>query len=266
MKALLLAAGLGARLHPLTKIWPKCLMPISNRPLLEYWLGILKQQAINDVLVNKHYYSDVVDNFLQRPRFKNWVQSVYEPALLGTAGTLRKNADFFRADTVLVAHADNWSCCKFTDFISYHNNSRPENTVITMMTFECSIPRSCGIVELDKNGVVVCFHEKVKTPPGTLANAAVYIIEPEVLEWIEERETINDFSTEVLPYFLGRIATWKNNGVHKDIGTVKMLLEAQADSCELPPWSEEDEWQKIFNDNPIHQALLEIASEDPSDG
>ncbi len=255
MKALLLAAGLGTRLKPLTKIWPKCLMPICGRPLLEYWLGILKQLGIDDVLVNKHYYADIVSDFLQRPQFKDWVRSVYEPELLGTAGTLRKNADFFRENTMLIAHADNLSCCDFSDFISHHHNRRPPDTAITMMIFECQIPTSCGIVELDEKGVVIDFHEKVSNPPGKLANAAVYIVEPEVLKWIEENPHLTDFSTEVLPHFIGRVATWKNNNIHRDIGTVEMLTKAQTDSCSLPPWDDLDLWQQNFMKHPIHKSL-----------
>jgi len=261
MKALLLAAGLGTRLHPLTEIWPKCLMPICGRPLLEYWLGILKRQRVQNVLVNKHHYFDIVDDFLQRSQFKDWVQSVYEPELLGTAGTLRRNAEFFRDDSVLIAHADNWSCCDFSDFISYHHNRRPSGTVITMMLFDCQTPTSCGIVELDEKGIVIDFHEKVSNPPGKLANAAVYIIEPEVLNWIEDNPHVKDFSTEVLPYFMGRIATWKNSDIHKDIGTVEMLAKAQLDSCTLPPWKDQDMWQQNFMRHPIHELLSSLSKE-----
>jgi mannose-1-phosphate guanylyltransferase len=255
MKALLLAAGFGARLQPLTESWPKCLMPIHGRPLLEYWLGILKQQGIHDVLVNRHHYADIVNGFLQRPQFKDWVRSTYEPELFGTAGTLRKNSDYFREDTVLMAHADNWTCCDFSDFISYHHNRRPQRAVITMMIFDCTMPTSCGIVELDHEGLVVGFHEKVKNPPGSLANAAVYLIEPEILDWIENNPHVTDFSTEVLPHFIGRIATWKNNFIHKDIGTIEMLIKAQFDSCDPLPWDGQDLWQRDFMKHSIHELI-----------
>jgi mannose-1-phosphate guanylyltransferase len=124
-----------------------------------------------------------------------------------------------------------------------------------MMIFECQIPTSCGIVELDEKGVVIDFHEKVSNPPGKLANAAVYIVEPEVLKWIEENPHLTDFSTEVLPHFIGRVATWKNNNIHRDIGTVEMLTKAQTDSCSLPPWDDLDLWQQNFMKHPIHKSL-----------
>ncbi len=255
VKALLLAAGFGTRLKPLTDIWPKCLMPIRNRPLLGYWLGILRGLGIDDVIVNTHYLSKYVEEFLSQPHFSNWVTPVYEDKLLGTAGTIRSNIDFFEGSTVLLAHADNWTCCDFPDFLHYHHNKKPKDTVMTMMTFTCSNPSECGIVELNSDGVVVGFHEKVKNPPGKLANAAVYLIEPEVIEWIVDNSKITDFSTEVLPQFVGKIATWENRKIHRDIGTVKMLRAAQMDECERPVLDINNLWQQNFLDNPIHEFI-----------
>jgi len=254
-KALLLAAGLGTRLKPLTEIWPKCLMPIRGRPLLEHWLGILKKSGVDDVLVNTHYFSEYVEEFLGQPQFIGWVNSAYESDLLGTAGTIRNNIKFCKDNTLLLAHADNWTCCNFSDFLDYHHNQRPKDTVMTMMTFTCPTPSSCGIIELNDSGIVVGFHEKVDNPPGRLANAAVYLIEPEVIEWIENNPEITDFSTEVIPRFMGRIYAWENKNIHRDVGTIKTLKEAQMDKCETPPWTEKSSWQQDFLSNPIHKLI-----------
>ena len=254
-KALLLAAGLGTRLKPLTDIWPKCLMPIQDRPLLEYWLGIMQKLGITDVLVNTHYFSEHMNEFLNQPQFSSWVSSVYEDKLLGTAATIRENVNFFQDSALILVHADNWTCCNFSDFLHYHHNKRPKNTVMTMMTFQCSNPSSCGIVELDDDGVVIEFHEKVDNPPSNLANAAVYLLEPEVVKWIVENQEVVDFSTEILPQFVGKIATWENQKIHKDIGTIEMLREAQTDECEKPIWSSDNLWQQGFLNNPIHKLI-----------
>ena len=88
-------------------------MPIRSRPLLEYWLSILYNLKINNVLVNTHYLSAHVKEFLIQDRFKHWVNFVHEPLLLGTAGTIRKNIDFVGNDNLLLIHADNWCCCNF---------------------------------------------------------------------------------------------------------------------------------------------------------
>jgi len=253
--ALLLAAGLGTRLRPYTEHWPKCLMPIKGRPLLEYWFSLLKEVKINNVLVNTHYHADLVLDFLKRPSLSSSVKSVFEKDLLGTAGTLRANTAYFNGSTVLLVHADNLCCCDFSSFLNFHHNERPADTVMTMMTFKTPRPSTCGIVEIDRNGIVMDFYEKVQSPPSDLANAAVYLIEPEVIDWINNNPEVSDFSTEVLPNFIGRIATWNNGNVLRDIGTISMLRDAQSDNCIPPDWSE-DNWNKEFLTNPIHKQIL----------
>lgn len=255
VRALLLAAGLGTRLHPLTEQWPKCLMPIGKRPLLEYWLETLSRSGIRQVLVNLHYLPTVVEEFLARPRFQGWVHSVREKELLGTAGTLRANADYFRGYTVLLVHADNWCQCQFSEFLEFHYKDRPESTSMTMMTFDTDFPQSCGIVETNSRGVVQAFHEKVVDPPGTRANAAVYLLEPEVIQWIAQHSEVSDFSTEVLPNYLGKIATWHNTQIHRDIGTLATLQQAQLDPKPEKVWNEIDTWQQWFQKQPIHQQI-----------
>jgi mannose-1-phosphate guanylyltransferase len=96
------------------------------------------------------------------------------------------------------------------------------------MTFDTDAPQSCGIVELDTDGVVQAFHEKVANPPGTRANAAVYIFEPSVVDYIASLEKeFCDISTEVLPNFIGRIQTFHNTDYHRDIGTLESLAMAE---------------------------------------
>ena len=255
VRALLLAAGFGVRLKPLTEIWPKCLMPVSSRPLLEHWLCTLYRNNIQNVLVNVHHHRHVVDEFLDRQRFKGWVSSVYEHELLGTAGTLLENWKKSVQQTMLLIHADNWCQCDFSDFLYFHMHRRPGNTVMTMMTFRSKTPETCGIVELDDAGIVQGIHEKVSNPPGNLANGAVYLLEPEILKWLMNNPLKTDFSTDVLPEFRGQIATWENTEIHRDIGTISSLLAAQLDPAPPFCWAETDDWQHAFMRNPIHGML-----------
>ena len=256
VKALLLAAGLGTRLSPHTDNWPKCLMPIGERPLLEYWLETLYSSDVDEVLVNLHQHSKIVQEFLNRSRFEGWVSSVSEDTLLGTAGTLRANKEYFQDCTTLLVHADNWCQCDFADFLNYHKTHHPKRCPITMMTFESPTPETCGIVEIDDDGVVLAFHEKSNNPPGNQANGAVYLLEPEVIEWIAKNPYISDFSTEVIPHFMGRIGSWHNQVIHRDIGSLAMLKLAQSDPKPDSYWPETDTWQKKFLSNQIHQQLV----------
>ena len=97
-----------------------------------------------------------------------------------------------------------------------------------MLTFNTSNPQSCGIVETDKEGVVIQFHEKSSTPPSNRANGAVYVFDSFFLEKLQALGPhITDFSTQVIPKFLGRIYTWHTNAMYLDIGTPKNLAQAQ---------------------------------------
>lgn len=98
---------------------------------------------------------------------------------------------------------------------------------MTMLTFETDDPSSCGIVETDRRGVVQAFHEKVQDPPGTRANAAVYVLEPEVVRFAAALlGPFVDFSTQVIPRFVGRIQASAHAGYHRDIGNVESLRRA----------------------------------------
>jgi len=227
MRALLLAAGLGTRLRPITDHIPKCLVQVHGKPLLEYWLELLLPNGIEQILLNTHYLPDEVRAYVGSSRWRDRVTLVHESELLGTGGTVLRNRDFFKNSPFMVAHADNLTRFDVSAFLARHQ-SRPACTEITMMTFETDVPRSCGIVEEDGCGVVTAFHEKVENPPGNHANAAVYIFEPSVVAFMVslERDVI-DLSTEVLPHYMGRICTYHNCDYHRDIGTPESLRLAE---------------------------------------
>lgn len=226
---MLLAAGLGTRLRPLTDRVPKCLVPVHGRPLLGYWLDLLLGNGIERAVVNTHYLPAQVEAFVRASPWAPRIVLSPEPSLLGTGGTVLANAGQLGPGAFLVAHADN--LCRFDvgGFIAAHR-SRPAGCEITMMTFATDDPRSCGIVEQDAEGRVVAFHEKVASPPGNLANGAVYLFEPSVVEFLRATgRTVIDLSTEVIPRFLGRIATFENRDYLRDIGTPEALRRAHAE-------------------------------------
>ncbi len=229
MRALLLAAGLGTRLRPITNSVPKCLVEVNGRPLLDYWIELLVKGGIVDILINLHYLPDSVRRYVASRHYPLNIATVYEEQLLGTAGTLLKNRAFFHDEPVALIHADNLSIFDPHAFFERFYK-RDDDIEITMMTFHTDTPEACGIVELDERGVVRAFHEKIKNPPGNLANAAVYILAPTVLDFIAELGSdVIDFSTAVLPHFIGRINSFHNDIYHRDIGTVDSFLIAQSE-------------------------------------
>jgi len=230
MRVLLLAAGLGTRLRPLTNTVPKCLVPILGKPLLGYWFDLLlSQDDVDRLLVNTHYLPDQAQRFINASEWKDRIEMVHEEDLLGTGGTVLKQALFFKDEPFMVIHADNLSRFSAREFIASHK-AKPAHCLITMMTFETDQPENSGIVELDDEGVVIGFHEKVENPPGNLANGAVYIFDPEVIDFLRSlKKPVIDISTEVLPHFVGRINTFLNDGYHRDIGTLDSLKMAEAE-------------------------------------
>jgi len=101
-------------------------------------------------------------------------------------------------------------------------------------------------------------HEKVDNPPGNLANAAVYIVEADVIAWMRRNPHITDFSTEVLPHFMGQIAAWHNAEYHIEIGVIEMLLLAR----ESAPVKKgvDDAWAQSFYKHEVHDLIKKLES------
>ena len=168
-----------------------------ERTNLGWWLKHLETINCKEVIVNTHYHSDQVSKYIKN--YKSDVLNIiekYEHKLLGTAGTLLANANFFEGYTGMLIHSDNATDLDLNKLIQAHR-SRPKQCLITMLTFTTHAPRKCGIVELDSNGIVQNFHEKVENPPGNRANGAIYVFDQELIEILQDScEKPNDFSTE----------------------------------------------------------------------
>ncbi len=245
MKAIILAAGIGSRLAPLTNVLPKCLMPINGRPLIEYWILALNQAGIHEILINRHHHKDIMSEWSSNTRLSAGLTFVDEPILLGTGGTIQDNINFIGDSNLMVIHGDNLCLADIKDFIMAHE-LRPSDAVMTMMTFKTPTPSTCGIVTVDTDGLVIDFIEKPINATSNQANAAVYILEHEVIQFIKSsNKSTSDFSTEVLPNFIGRIFSWKNEIYHRDIGNVSSLFLAQEEFSVPANAPADDGWRNI---------------------
>jgi len=226
MRALLLAAGIGSRLRPLTDTTPKCLVRVHDRPLLDYWLDLVFQGGIERALLNTHWLAEQVRAHVAQSRWRDRIDLVHEDELLGTGGTVLANRAWFGNQPFLVAHADNLTDFDVEGLLAAHRR-RPAGCIMTMLAFRTDDPRSCGILELDGENRVVAFHEKVSNPPGNLANGAVYVFEPEVIKDVAVLgKPVVDLSTEIIPNYLGRILSVETSGYHRDIGNPESLRRA----------------------------------------
>lgn len=197
------------------------MVQINGKPLLEIWLENLIKVGVEEFIINTHYLSGQVEEFITKSRYKNKVKLVHEQELLGTAGTLISNIEFYKGEEGFLIHADNYCLANLLNFEIAHKR-RPKNCVLSMMTFRADNTSECGIVELDEDGVVINFHEKKKNPPGNLANGAIYILSSEFLsEMNNVDKKIQCFSKEILPNYMGKIYAHEADAVLIDIGTVE---------------------------------------------
>ena len=223
MRALLLAAGLGTRLRPLTDTTPKCLVTIKGKPLLDIWCEALLAAGVTKLLINLHYKSEQVQQHLDSSKFSEFVETIYESSLLGTAGSLLANRKFFENQDGILLHADNYCETNISELISAHE-SRPSNCDLTMLAFRTSTPETCGILEVSKNQILQKMYEKSSDDHGNLANAAFYILSKKLISELKDE---TDFSNEVIPKYFGKTLVVETSETFIDIGTPESYAHAQ---------------------------------------
>lgn len=232
-KAILLSAGFGTRLRPLTNNIPKCLVPINGKPLLQIWLEQLSKNGITEFLINSHYLSEQVHTFIEQSPFNKQVTIFHEAELLGTLGTLKATVGFWQNEDVLVAHADNLCLCSWHKFQQVFSE-KSDDVLGTMMVFNTDMPQSCGIIEYNDSGLVTYFHEKVANPPSNLANAAIYLFDQRVSQLIAQaKPQETDISLHLIPKLMNQLNFWPTDGYCRDIGSLSSLAKAESDIKEL---------------------------------
>lgn len=202
MKALILAAGEGTRLRPLTLTRPKPMLPIGGVPLLELWLRLLARHNVRDIAINLHYKPDVVTSYFGAgERWNVRLTYSYEEQILGTAGAVRRLQSFLD-ERFFVLYGDVLTDLDLTALASFHAQRQ---AAVTAALYRVARPWECGIVEMDGSGRIRRFVEK---PPrdqvfSDLANAGAYVMEPDLIAAIPP-DTFYDFGHDVFPDLLAR--------------------------------------------------------------
>ena len=205
-RSLILAAGEGTRLRPLTLDRPKPMVPIGQRPLLDHTVRWLRQHGIHDIAINLHYKPQVIlDYFGDGSAWDVRIWYAHEETLLGTAGAL-KNLDGFHADgPVVVVYGDVLTDLDLDALLAYHHHNvvRDPNTGVTLSLYHVPNPTEVGLVDMDAQGRITRFVEKPRPEEvfTDLANAGVLVVEPAVLEHIPPGEFF-DFGLHLFPRLL----------------------------------------------------------------
>tara|TARA_X000000950_G_scaffold287435_1_gene399668 strand:- start:91 stop:777 length:687 start_codon:yes stop_codon:yes gene_type:complete len=227
MNALILSAGYGKRLKPITLTKPKCLIGVKGKPIISIWIEKLIKINTKKIFINTHFKHKLVENYLKKKRFNAKLEILYEPTLLGTAGTLIKNMKYFINSNLILAHCDNYFLESLSKIISFHHN-RPKKYLMTMVAFKTRKPESCGIIK-EKNNSIIDYFEKKKGHNGNLANGATYIISPEMLKIIDDNfSEAKDFSNDIIPFIKDYIYVYKTEKIFKDIGTIENLNQVNS--------------------------------------
>jgi mannose-1-phosphate guanylyltransferase len=232
MRAVLLVGGFGTRLRPLTNTTPKQMLPVVDRPMIEWVIGHLVDSGIDDVVLALGYRPDV---FLEHyPEGKIAGASVHyaaEPEPLGTAGAIRFAArDAGIDETFVVMNADVLTDLDVPALVAFHGANGCEATI---SLHEVEDPSRFGVVDLDADGLVRRFVEKPAPgeAPSHLINAGTYVIEPSVLDRIPDGRSVS-IERETFPSLAadGRLWALDDGGVYwMDTGTPEHYLQVQLD-------------------------------------
>jgi mannose-1-phosphate guanylyltransferase len=211
MKAMILAAGKGTRVRPITHTIPKPLIPILQKPVMEFLLELLRQHGFDQVVVNVSHLADEIESYFRDgQRFGVEIAYSFEGRIvdgqlvgeaLGSAGGMRKIQDFypFFDDTFVVLCGDALIDLDLTQALKWHREKGAIATIVTKSVPREQVP-SYGVVVTDETGRIKAFQEKpsVEAALSTNINTGIYIFEPEVLEYIPSGQEF-DIGGELFP-------------------------------------------------------------------
>lgn len=232
MKAMILAAGVGSRLDPLTRNVPKPMVPVVNRPVIEHIVHKLKKHGFDEIWVNTHYLGGVIKDYLgDGSQWGIKIQVAEEKQLWGDAGSVKLAEDFLKGDTFLVIGGDDISDIDISAVVDFHKKNKATATIALT---EVEDPSQFGIVVTDETGRITRFLEKPKGDQifSNLANTGVYVFEPEVFDIIPAGEFFG-FGHNVFPtllergrpmYGLGSQSYWK------DVGNIPVYKQTNRDA------------------------------------
>ncbi len=222
MKAMVLAAGVGSRLDPLTSQLPKPLVPVANQPVMEHILKLLKSNGIEDVVSNLHYLPDKIRNhFGDGSKLGMNLDFRFEPELSGDAGGVRACREYFGNETFIVLMGDLLTDADLSRVIAEHKRKKAIATIGIKQVEDVS---QFGVIVTDDNGFITGFQEKpaVEEALSNFASTGIYVLEPEVFDLMPKdgsygfgRQLFPKLLEEKLPLLAVDLATYWS-----DVGTI----------------------------------------------
>jgi mannose-1-phosphate guanylyltransferase/phosphomannomutase len=249
MKAVVMAGGFGTRIQPLTSSVPKPMIPVMNKPMMEYIIDSLKEAGIVDIVILLYFKPEVIKSCFGDGSRKGVRISYVQPDDdYGTAGAVKK-AEQYLDEKFIVVSGDLITDFNIQEIIGYHDVKSSKATITLTSVPD---PLQFGVVITDKEGQIIRFLEK----PGwgevfsDTINTGIYVFEPEILNYIPENTSF-DFSKDLFPKLMGggtKIYGYNAKGYWRDVGNPDSYRAALQDilrgEVELPF---DGEMQKIGN-------------------
>lgn len=230
MKAMIMAAGAGTRLMPMTAQVPKPMVPMMNRPLMANTVELLAGYGFKDIIVNLHYRGEAIsDYFGDGSDFGVNMSYSREPELLGTAGGV-KNCQGFLDETFAVVSGDALTGADLGLLLEAH---RRWGSLATIALKEVEQVELFGIVVLGEGGRVRSFQEKParEAALGRTANTGIYMFEPEIFRYIPDN-SFYDFGSQVFPGLVKGGAPFYGLALPQywcDVGSLETYRQAHSD-------------------------------------
>lgn len=233
-RVMVLAAGMGTRLMPLTGDISKPMVPIVNRPVMEHIVLLLAREGFSDIVVNLHYLPMAIQEYFgDGSRWDLSIEYSHEERLMGTAGGVKKCEDLLGAGTFLVMSGDALTDVDLRELISYHRRKKAMATIMVTPVEDAS---KYGVVLAGDDGRVKGFQEK---PPeaeavSREANSGIYVFEPEILDLIP-RDLPYDFGRELFPALVDSgesLYAWRHDYYWNDVGSIDEYQRGNFDALE----------------------------------
>jgi mannose-1-phosphate guanylyltransferase len=223
---MVLAAGLGTRLRPLTYEITKPMVPVLDRPVMAHILDLLDRHGFEETIANLHYFPDSIrEHFGERLTYR------YEPELLGTAGGVRACAEFFGEDSFLVISGDALTDIDLTALAARHRES---GGIATLAVKQVPDTREYGVVLHDREGRITGFQEKPHPDEALsdLGNCGIYVFRAEIFDYFPERPFV-DWAQDVFPALLEHDVPFHIHEVREywnDVGSLGELRQGTFDA------------------------------------
>jgi mannose-1-phosphate guanylyltransferase/mannose-1-phosphate guanylyltransferase/phosphomannomutase len=223
---MVLAAGLGTRLRPLTYEITKPMVPVLDRPVMEHIVDLLDEHGFEEVIANLHYFPDSI-----REHFGDRMEYRFEPELLGTAGGVRACAEFFGEEPFLVISGDALTDIDLTALAERH---REAGGIATLAVKQVPDTREFGVVLHDREGRITGFQEKPSPDEALsdLGNCGIYVFDPKIFDYFPDSDFV-DWAKDVFPVLLENDVPFYIHEVREywnDIGSLGELRKGTFDA------------------------------------